>query len=97
MAVDSNLHLDHAGQCALAQHDIVQHRRAPHLLTMPRDAGPKHQPLFDGEGYIASAVAVVPTQLVFVPKEAVLDLCRRHPAVALSMLEAMAKLPVCDS
>ena len=48
-------------------------------------------PLFDGHGYIASAVAVVPTRLVFVPKEAVLDLCRRHPAVALSMLEAMAK------
>jgi len=48
-------------------------------------------PLFDGQGYIASAVAVVPTRLVFVPKEAVLDLCRRHPAVALAMLEAMAK------
>lgn len=48
-------------------------------------------PLFDGQGYIASAVAIEPTQLVLVPKEAVLDLCRRHPAVALSMLEAMAK------
>lgn len=48
-------------------------------------------PLFDGKGYIASAVAVEPTRLVLVPKEAVLDLCRRHPAVALSMLGAMAK------
>ena len=48
-------------------------------------------PLFDGQGYIASAVAVEPTRLVVIPKEAVLDLCRRHPAVALSMLEAMAK------
>ena len=48
-------------------------------------------PLFDGQGYIASAVAVEPTRLVLVPREAVLDLCRRHPAVALSMLEAMAK------
>ncbi len=48
-------------------------------------------PLFDGQGYIASAVAVEPTRLVLVPKEAVLDLCRRHPAVALSMLEALAK------
>jgi CRP/FNR family cyclic AMP-dependent transcriptional regulator len=48
-------------------------------------------PLFDGQGYIASAVAVVPTRLVLVPREAVLDLCRRHPAVALSMLEAMAR------
>ncbi len=48
-------------------------------------------PLFDGQGYIASAIAVEPTRLVFVPREAVLDLCRRHPAVALSMLEAMAR------
>ena len=48
-------------------------------------------PLFDGQGYIASAVAVEPTRLVLVPRGAVLDLCRRHPAVALSMLEAMAR------
>jgi CRP/FNR family transcriptional regulator len=48
-------------------------------------------PLFDGQGYIASAVAVEPTRIVLIPKQAVLDLCRRHPAVALSMLEAMAK------
>ncbi len=48
-------------------------------------------PLFDGQGYIASAVAVEPTRLVLVPREAVLDLCRRYPAVALSMLEAMAR------
>jgi CRP-like cAMP-binding protein len=48
-------------------------------------------PLFDGQGYIASAVAIAPTRLVLVPKVAVLDLCRRHPSVALSMLEAMAK------
>jgi CRP/FNR family transcriptional regulator len=48
-------------------------------------------PLFDGQGYIASAVAIEPTRLLLVPREAVLDLCRRHPAVALSMLEAMAR------
>jgi CRP/FNR family transcriptional regulator len=48
-------------------------------------------PLFDGQGYIASAVAVEPTRLVLVPREIVLELCRRHPAVALSMLEAMAR------
>ncbi|HEV2054527.1 MAG TPA: Crp/Fnr family transcriptional regulator, partial [Methylomirabilota bacterium] len=48
-------------------------------------------PLFDGQGYIASAVAIAPTRLVFVPREAVLDLCRHHLAVALSMLEAMAR------
>jgi CRP-like cAMP-binding protein len=48
-------------------------------------------PLFDGEGYVASAVAVEPTRLLLVPREAVLALCRRQPDVALSMLEAMAR------
>jgi len=48
-------------------------------------------PLFDGQGYIASAVAVAPTRLVLVPRAAVLDLCRRRPDVALAMLEAMAR------
>ena len=48
-------------------------------------------PLFDGLGYIASAVAVEPTRLVFVPRAVVVDLCRRHPAVALAMLESMAR------
>jgi CRP-like cAMP-binding protein len=48
-------------------------------------------PLFDGQGYIASAIAVEPTCLVLIPKETVLDLCRRHPTVAIAMLEAMAK------
>jgi CRP/FNR family transcriptional regulator len=48
-------------------------------------------PLFDGEGYIASAVAVVPTRLLLVPRDAVLDLCRRRPDVSLAMLEALAR------
>jgi CRP/FNR family transcriptional regulator len=48
-------------------------------------------PLFDGQGYIASAVAVAPTRLLLVPRDAVLDLCRRHPDIALAMLEAMAR------
>ena len=48
-------------------------------------------PLFDGEGYIACAVAIEPSRLVLVPREIVLDLCRRYPSVALAMLEAMAR------
>lgn len=48
-------------------------------------------PLFDGEGYVASAVAIEPTRLLLVPRDAVLALCRRQPDVALSMLEAMAR------
>src|SRR5215475_11491982 len=48
-------------------------------------------PLFDGQGYVASAVAIAPTRLIVVPRREVLDLCRRHPAAALAMLEAMAR------
>lgn len=48
-------------------------------------------PLFDRGGYIASAVAIEPTRVLFLPRADLLDLCRRHPGVALSMLEAMAR------
>lgn len=48
-------------------------------------------PLFDGQGYLASAVALAPTRLLLVPRDAVIDLCRRQPDIALSMLETMAR------
>jgi CRP-like cAMP-binding protein len=48
-------------------------------------------PLFDGGGYLASAVAVSPARLVVVPRAEVLGLCRRHPSVALALLESMAR------
>jgi len=48
-------------------------------------------PLFDRGGYIASAVAIAPTQALFLPRADVLDLCRRRPAVALAILEVMAQ------
>lgn len=48
-------------------------------------------PLFDREGYVASAVAAAPSRVLFVPRAAVIALFRRHPAVALSLLETMAR------
>jgi CRP-like cAMP-binding protein len=48
-------------------------------------------PLFDRGGYIASAVALEPTRVLFLSRAEVLDLCRRHPEVALAMLEALAR------
>ena len=48
-------------------------------------------PLFDGGGYIASAVALAPTRALSLPRAEVIALCRRRPAVALAMLEAMAR------
>jgi CRP-like cAMP-binding protein len=47
-------------------------------------------PLFDRGGYIATAVATEPTRVLFLRRADLLDLCRRHPAVALAILEAMA-------
>jgi CRP/FNR family transcriptional regulator len=48
-------------------------------------------PLFDGGGYIASAVALAPTQALFLPRAEVLQLCQRRPAVALAMLKTLAR------
>ncbi len=47
-------------------------------------------PLFDGGGYIASAVALAPTRVMLLPRAEVLRLCRRRPEVALAMLKTMA-------
>jgi CRP/FNR family transcriptional regulator len=48
-------------------------------------------PLFDGGGYIASAVALEPTRLLFLARGEVLRLCRRRPQVAIAMLRTMAR------
>jgi CRP/FNR family transcriptional regulator len=48
-------------------------------------------PLFDGGGYIASAVALAPTRVLFLPRAEVLGLCKRRPEVALAMLKTMAR------
>jgi len=47
-------------------------------------------PLFDHGGYIASAIATEPTRALFLPRAYLLALCRRRPAVALAMLEALS-------
>src|SRR5204862_6376965 len=47
--------------------------------------------LFDRGGYIATAVATGPSRVLLLPRPDVLALCRRQPAVALSMLEGMAR------
>jgi CRP/FNR family transcriptional regulator, dissimilatory nitrate respiration regulator len=48
-------------------------------------------PLFDGGGYIASAVALEPTRVLFLPRAEVLRLCQRRPAVALAILKTLAR------
>jgi len=48
-------------------------------------------PLFDRGGYIASAVATKPTRVLFLRRADLLDLCRRHPDVALAILQTLAR------
>ena len=48
-------------------------------------------PLFDRGGYIATAVATAPTRILFLRRADLLDLCHRHPIVALSILETLAR------
>lgn len=48
-------------------------------------------PLFDGAGYVATAVALAPTRILFLPRADVVSLCQRRPAVALAMLGTMAR------
>lgn len=48
-------------------------------------------PLFDGGGYIASAVAVVPTRVLSLSRPRLIALCRTHPEVALALVETLAR------
>jgi CRP-like cAMP-binding protein len=48
-------------------------------------------PLLDGGGYVATAIAAEPTRLLSLPRDAVLDACRRHPEVALGIIRVLAR------
>ncbi len=48
-------------------------------------------PLFDGAGYVASAAALGSARLLWLARDEVEALCRRHPGVALAILATMAK------
>lgn len=48
-------------------------------------------PLLDGGGYVATAVATEPSRLLYLPRAAVLDACRRHPDVALGIIRVLAR------
>ena len=47
-------------------------------------------PLFDGEPYPASALALEPSVLLFLPKRTVLAWCRKRPEVAIGIVQALA-------
>lgn len=48
-------------------------------------------PVFDGGGYVATAVALTDARLLFVEREALFALCRRRPDVALGIIAVLAR------
>ena len=48
-------------------------------------------PLLDGGGYVATAVATEAARLLYLPRGAVIDACRRHPDVALGIIRVLAR------
>jgi CRP/FNR family transcriptional regulator len=48
-------------------------------------------PLFDGGGYIASAVAVEAARVLSLSRPRLIALCRTHPGVTLAIIEALAR------
>ena len=48
-------------------------------------------PLLDGGGYVATAVASEPSRLLYLPRAAVIEACRRHPEVALGIIRVLAR------
>jgi len=48
-------------------------------------------PLFDGGGYVATAVAEDDARLLFVPGRELLALCRRRPEVAFGVIAVLAR------
>ena len=48
-------------------------------------------PLFDGGGYLATAVAMTRVRVLFVARRALMELCERHPEVAMGIAMALAR------
>ena len=48
-------------------------------------------PLFDRAGYVASASAMTPARLHWLPRQDLDALCRRHPGIALAIIATMAQ------
>lgn len=48
-------------------------------------------PLLDGGGYVATAVTAEPSRLLYLPRDVILDTCRRHPDVALGIIRVLAR------
>jgi len=72
------------GQTSLRGREQVLHTEGPGATL-------GEGPLFDGGGYIASAVALEQSRVLLLPRADVIALCREHPDVALALLESLAR------
>ncbi len=48
-------------------------------------------PVFDGGGYVASAIAADNSRVLFVPRQALLELCRRRPEVSVGVIAVLTR------
>ena len=61
------------------------------VLHREREGALGEGPLFDGDPYPASAEALEPAALLFLPRETVLAWCRKRPEVAIGIARALAR------
>lgn len=61
------------------------------VLHAERKGALGEAPLFDGDPYPASAIALEPAALLFLPKPTVLAWCRKRPDVAIGIAQTLAR------
>ena len=61
------------------------------VLHREREGALGEGPLFDGDPYPASAEALEPAALLFLPRETILAWCRKRPEVAIGIARALAR------
>jgi len=77
------------GKIKIAKHTRAAHSQILRLLGPGEILGEKT--LFDKETYTCYAKTLEPSKLMFIPKEEFLEFVRRHPAVALRLVEKLAR------
>ena len=84
----AGLHVIAAGRVRLLKRSAEGREQ---VLHMERNGALGEGPLFDGDPYPASAEALEPAALLFLPRETVLAWCRMRPEVAIGVSRALAR------
>lgn len=83
------LHVVLAGRVKVVRASPAGREQALHVEGAGAALG--EVPVFDGGGYVATAVALEEARVLAVPRVALLELCARRPAVALGVIAALAR------